>query len=205
MIKHIVLLKLSEDSIKQKNIIVERLNSLKDNIDFIRALEVGINFTDSPRAFDISLTVILDSKDDLERYAVHQYHLPILELLKSLNTESKVVDYEIAPKINSDEFGNATIIKKSNQYFDGQVTSRTVIDSDGKNKTLGVMMPGKYTFRTQSAEHMEILSGRVEVEVRGEEINKETIVGGEYFEVPANSSFDINVIDITDYCCTYID
>jgi len=205
MVKHIVFLKLSEDGNKQKNIIIERLNSLKDNISFIRALEVGVNFTDSQRAFDISLTVIVDSKEDLERYATHQYHLPIVELLKSLNTETKVVDYEIAHKNNDNEFGNATIEKRANQYFDGQVTSRTVIDSDGKNKTLGVMMPGKYTFETKSAEHMEILSGKVEVEVRGEEINKELIVGGEYFEVPANSSFDINVLEITDYCCSYID
>lgn len=205
MIKHIVLLKLSADGIAQKDIIVERLNSLKDNIDFIRALEVGINFTDTPRAFDISLTVILDNKNDLERYSTHPYHLPILELLKSLDIETKVVDYEIAPKTNSEEFGNATIIKKANQYFDGQVTSRTVIDENGKHKTLGVMMPGKYTFNTESAEHMDILSGKVEVEVRGEEINKETIADGEYFEVPANSSFDINVLEITDYCCTYMD
>ncbi|MEA3384008.1 MAG: pyrimidine/purine nucleoside phosphorylase [Campylobacterota bacterium] len=95
------------------------------------------------------------------------------------------------------------MIKKANLYFDGQVTSRTVVEADGSRKTLGIMMPGSYTFGTQEAEHMEILAGKVEVEF-SDDSNNETIVGGEYFEVPANSSFDIKVLEITDYCCTYI-
>ena len=65
-------------------------------------------------------------------------------------------------------------------------------------------MPGAYTFGTEQAEHMEILAGKVEVEFL-DDSNIEIIVGGEYFEVPANSSFDIKVLEITDYCCTYID
>ena len=66
------------------------------------------------------------------------------------------------------------------------------------------MMPGNYTFGTEDAEHMEIIAGHVEVEIKGEEGNMEVIKGGEYFEVPANSSFDIKVLEPTDYCCTYI-
>ena len=204
MIKHIVFLKLSQEGIKQKDLIVEKLNSLKDNIDFIRALEVGINFAKEDRAFDISLTVIVDSKEALDNYAKHEKHIPVIEFIKSLNTESKVVDYEIEKHKTDGEFGNASIIKKANQYFNGQVTSRTVIEANGSKKTLGIMMPGTYTFGTAQAEHMEILAGKVEVEFL-DDSNIETIVGGEYFEVPANSSFDIKVIEITDYCCTYID
>ena len=204
MIKHIVFLKLSQEGIKQKDLIVEKLNSLKDNIDFIRALEVGINFAKEDRAFDISLTVIVDSKEALDNYAKHEKHIPVIEFIKSLNTESKVVDYEIEKHKNDGEFGNASIIKKANQYFDGQVTSRTVIEANGSRKTLGIMMPGTYTFGTDQAEHMEILAGKVEVEFL-DDSNIETIVTGEYFEVPANSSFDIKVVEVTDYCCTYID
>ena len=44
------------------------------------------------------------------------------------------------------EFNNVTVVKKANQYFDGKVTSRTVKFSDGTRKTLGIMMPGEYTF-----------------------------------------------------------
>ncbi|MDX9742647.1 MAG: pyrimidine/purine nucleoside phosphorylase [Arcobacteraceae bacterium] len=94
--------------------------------------------------------------------------------------------------------------KKANIYFNGQVTSRTIIEADGTKKTLGIMMPGSYTFGTELAEHMEILSGEVEIELTGQGSNWEKISGGEYFEVPANSSFEIKVNTITDYCCTYI-
>ena len=202
MIKHIVFCKLP-DGFTQKDLLVEKLNNLKDEIDFIRALEVGIDFLQSERSYDLVLTVVLGSKEDLAAYATHEKHLPIIEFIKANAIETKVVDYEIAKQGEDGEFGNATIIKKANQYFDGQVTSRTVIEADGSKKTLGVMMPGTYTFGTVEAEHMEILAGHVEVEFP-DDSNKEVIKGGEYFEVPANSSFDIKVLEVTDYCCTYI-
>jgi uncharacterized protein YaiE (UPF0345 family) len=204
MIKHIVFFKLSPQGLEQKDRIIVKLNNLKNEIDFIRGLEVGVNFADEARAFDLSLTVVLDSKEDLNRYATHPNHVPVVEFLKSLNTETKVVDYEMEHKTTSEEFGNATIVKKANMYFDGGVTSRTVVEADGSKKTLGIMMPGSYTFGTEQAEHMEILAGEVEVTL-ADDSNIETIKGGEYFEVPANSKFDIKVNEITDYCCTYID
>ena len=202
MVKHIVLFKLSDDGLKQKDLIVEKLNSLKDDVQEVMALEVGINFTQSERVYDISLTVVVEDKEALQNYATNEKHLEVVEFLKLLDTTTKVVDYEIATTPIS-EFGNATIIKKANQYFDGQVTSRTVIESDGSKKTLGIMMPGNYTFGTELAEHMDILAGHCEIKFP-EDSNIETIKGGEYFEVPANSSFDIKVLEVTDYCCTYI-
>ena len=202
MIKHIVFFKLPEN-FTQKDLFIDKLNSLKDQINFIRGLEVGINFAQSDRAFDLSITVILDDKDALNSYATHENHIPVVEFIKNNGIETKVVDYEMAIT-PSEEFGNATIVKKANQYFDGQVTSRTVVEADGSIKTLGIMMPGSYTFGTEKAEHMEILAGCVEVEFP-DDSNKETIKGGEYFEVPANSSFNIKVLEVTDYCCTYID
>lgn len=203
MIKHIVFFKLSPEGLKNKDEIIIKLNNLKEEIDFIRALEVGVNFADEERAFDLALTVIVDSKEALDAYAKHPKHLPVVEFIKSLGTQSKVVDYEL-PKKSDGEFGNAKITKQANIYFNGQVTSRTIIEADGTKKTLGIMMPGTYTFGTELAEHMEILSGEVEIELSGQGSNWEKIVGGEYFEVPANSSFEIKVNTITDYCCTYI-
>ena len=46
------------------------------------------------------------------------------------------------------EFKDVTIIKKANIYFDGKVTSRSVIFPDGSRKTLGIMLPGEYEFNT---------------------------------------------------------
>jgi uncharacterized protein YaiE (UPF0345 family) len=204
MIKHIVFFKLSKQGMKQRDVIVEKLNNLKNEINFIRALEVGVNFTDEERAFDIALTVLVDDKDALQDYASHEKHVELVTFIKSLDTVAKVVDYEIKKEQPSKEFGNASIIKKANIYFDGKVTSRTVYENDGSRKTLGIMMPGTYTFAAQDAEHMEIIAGNVDVEVIGDGSNSENIKGGGYFEVPANTSFNIVVNEPTDYCCTYI-
>lgn len=99
---------------------------------------------------------------------------------------------------------NVELTKKANIYFDGKVTSRSFVDENGVKKTLGIMMPGEYTFGTNEAEHMEIIAGKVEVLVACGDSNWETYSAGEYFEVPANCSFDIKVLEITDYCCTFI-
>jgi len=45
-------------------------------------------------------------------------------------------------------FKNVELLKKANVYFDGNVTSRTFIDSDGSKKSLGIMMVGEYVFST---------------------------------------------------------
>jgi purine/pyrimidine-nucleoside phosphorylase len=101
------------------------------------------------------------------------------------------------------EFKNVTVNKKANIYFNGNVTSRTIIFPDGSKKTLGVMLPGEYEFNTDAKEIMEIMSGDLDVLLPG---NKEwkAIKGGESFEVPAKSKFGLKVKTITDYCCSFI-
>ncbi|THB72288.1 MAG: pyrimidine/purine nucleoside phosphorylase [Gammaproteobacteria bacterium] len=100
-------------------------------------------------------------------------------------------------------FENVTVVKKANVYFDGKVISRTVLFDDGSKKTLGFMMPGDYTFDTADKEIMEILDGELDVKLPGsDEWNK--IVGGESFEIPANSEFSMKVKTPADYCCSYL-
>ena len=65
------------------------------------------------------------------------------------------------------EFTNVTVSKEANVYFDGQVTSRTIIFADGTRKTLGVMLPGDYEFGTEVKELMEITSGELDVLLPG--------------------------------------
>jgi purine/pyrimidine-nucleoside phosphorylase len=101
------------------------------------------------------------------------------------------------------KFENVTIVKKANVYFDGKVSSRTVIFADGEKKTLGMMAAGDYTFGTNEKEIMEILDGQVAVRLPGE--SDWTDYGpNQTFEVPANAKFDIKVKTLTDYCCSYI-
>jgi purine/pyrimidine-nucleoside phosphorylase len=102
------------------------------------------------------------------------------------------------------EFKNVTVIKEANIYFDGKVTSRSVIFQDGSKKTLGVMMAGEYEFNTDKKEIMDIMSGELDVLLPGNDQWK-SIKGGESFEVPAKSKFGLRVKTITDYCCSYVD
>lgn len=95
MIKHIVFFKLSQDGINHKDEIVQKLTNLKNDIDFIVDLEVGINFAQEDRACDLSLIVVLNTKQDLEAYAIHDKHIPVVQFIKQYAIESKVVDYEI--------------------------------------------------------------------------------------------------------------
>jgi uncharacterized protein YaiE (UPF0345 family) len=102
------------------------------------------------------------------------------------------------------EFENVTIERQANLYFDGKVSSRTVIFPTGEKKTLGIMMAGEYRFDTAARELMEIQAGEVEVMLPGAS-DWQTFVAGSSFEVPANSVFDIKVLAVTDYCCSYFD
>ncbi|OHB66817.1 MAG: hypothetical protein A2Y77_14770 [Planctomycetes bacterium RBG_13_62_9] len=101
------------------------------------------------------------------------------------------------------EFENVTVVKKANVYFDGKVTSRTVVFPDGSQKTLGIMLPGEYSFNTADKEVMEILSGDLEVQLPGSD-KWTKVKAGEQFTVPAQSKFGLRVAALTDYCCSFI-
>ena len=100
------------------------------------------------------------------------------------------------------QFENVSVVKQANVYFDGNVTSRTLVFGDGSRKTLGIMLPGEYEFNTDDKELMEIYAGSLEVLLP--ESDWQTISGGQSFEVPANSKFQLKVSAITDYCCSFI-
>lgn len=101
------------------------------------------------------------------------------------------------------EFNNVTVVREANVYFDGKVTSRTVVFDDGSKKTLGFMLAGDYSFDTGAAEIMEMLGGSMDVKLAGESDWK-TYAAGSSFEVPANSNFELVVKEFADYCCSYL-
>jgi len=100
-------------------------------------------------------------------------------------------------------FKNVSVELAGNSYFDGAVTSRTIHFEDGSKKTLGFMLPGEYEFGTDAAELMEITSGELDVKLPASS-EWISIKGGESFNVPARSKFQVNVKNITDYCCSYL-
>lgn len=101
------------------------------------------------------------------------------------------------------QFENVTVVKSANIYFNGNVTSRTVIFADGRRITLGIMLPGEYEFGTEAAERMEILSGDLAVLLPGATEWRQ-VGGGGVFNVPAKARFQLKINAVTDYCCSYI-
>jgi uncharacterized protein YaiE (UPF0345 family) len=101
------------------------------------------------------------------------------------------------------QFEQVTVVKKANIYYDGKVTSRTVIFADGTKKTLGIMLPGEYEFGTDLKEIMEILAGELTIQLPGSSEWIDINGTGE-FTVPANSRFKLVVKTPADYICSYI-
>jgi uncharacterized protein YaiE (UPF0345 family) len=102
-----------------------------------------------------------------------------------------------------DQFENVTVVKKANVYFDGKVTSRTILFPNGEKKTLGILMPGEYEFGTADKEIMEVLAGEIKALLPGSN-TWESFKAGTSFEVPANSKFKVAMTEVSDYCCSYI-
>lgn len=103
------------------------------------------------------------------------------------------------------EFPNVTAVAKANVYFDGKVVSHSILFPDGSKKTLGLIYPGSYHFGTGKAERMEIVAGDCEVKLDGSDA-RDTYIGGQFFDVPANSGFDISVSEgICEYICSFLD
>ncbi len=94
MIVHIVLFRFKEEN-KEAHIekVSEMLNGLLESVPTLKSMEVGINYSDQERAMDLSLISTFDNKVGLEQYAIHPEHVKVVEYIRGVVTESKVVDY----------------------------------------------------------------------------------------------------------------
>lgn len=90
---------------------------------------------------------------------------------------------------------------KVNEYFSGNVKSMALQNSDGE-QTVGVMKAGKYRFSTSKKEYMFVASGKLRVKLPNETDLKEISSHGS-FEVEADRSFDVEVLEDTIYICRY--
>jgi hypothetical protein len=94
MIVHIVMFEFKDEN-KALNLakVKSKLEKLETKIECLRSMEVGVNFTESPRAMDMSLYSTFETKEDLATYATHPAHLEVVEFIKEVTVASKVVDY----------------------------------------------------------------------------------------------------------------
>lgn len=97
MIKHIVLFKIksSLNKIEIAQTLKKKLDLLPSKINEIVDFEVGINFMDSTRAFDIALISSFKNEQDLEKYRVHEEHQKVVEYIKMVVENIVATDYKM--------------------------------------------------------------------------------------------------------------
>jgi purine/pyrimidine-nucleoside phosphorylase len=105
--------------------------------------------------------------------------------------------------IMTTQFDNISVVKKANIYFDGKCVSHTVLFADGTKKTIGVIFPSSLTFNTGAPEVMELNAGKCRIRLK-DEAEWKTYEGGQSFNVPGNSSFDIETLETLDYVCHFV-
>ena len=101
-----------------------------------------------------------------------------------------------------DKYKDVNVDKIANIYFEGNVISRNIFLKDGSRKTLGVMLPGNYEFTTEARELMEIMSGKLNLKLQND-VDWKLIKFGMDFNIPKNSSFKVEVLELVNYTCSY--
>ena len=89
---------------------------------------------------------------------------------------------------------------KHNSYLDGKVQSLAVNTSEGP-ATAGGIEPGKNTFKTDSEERMQIVTGTLKAKLPG--AAWQAFTEGQFFVVPAHASFDVEAAADVAYLCHY--
>lgn len=95
MIVHIVMFEFKEEN-KAQNLVKTKamLEALVEKIEPLESMEVGIDFMQSERSFDLVLTSTFADKAGLSTYATHPAHLEVVDFIKAVTSLAKVVDYE---------------------------------------------------------------------------------------------------------------
>ena len=97
---------------------------------------------------------------------------------------------------------NVAVNPTANVYFDGKCVSHSIVFADGTKKSVGVILPSTLTFNTGAPEVMEINGGVCKVKLAGSDAVVD-YAGGQSFDVPGNSSFEIETIESLHYICHF--
>ncbi len=89
---------------------------------------------------------------------------------------------------------------KVNEYLQGKVKSLG-FELDGTQYTVGVMLPGEYSFDTEKEEHITVTIGEFNIRPPGADWKKAK--AGETVTIPADSAFDLKVEKPASYICMY--
>ncbi len=93
MVKHIVMYKLKDSSLENAQALKDKFKSMKGKIEVLKEIDAGVDVLKSARSFDVVLTCVFDSLEDMEIYKNHAVHIPVMEYVKSVVEVSHSVDY----------------------------------------------------------------------------------------------------------------
>lgn len=94
MLTHVVLFKLHDRSLENKQKFRDALETLRGKIPQIRAMQVGVNVVESTRAYDVALYQQFDSLAAMQEYQTHPTHQALLPYLRENSENTVAVDYE---------------------------------------------------------------------------------------------------------------
>lgn len=96
MVKHVLFVKLKDNSPEQCQKLKDLFLTMKDEIDFVRDVQVGIDFLHSERSYDVVLELVVDDREALDAYQAHPYHANVVKeyVLSVKEGTNHVVDYE---------------------------------------------------------------------------------------------------------------
>lgn len=96
MVKHIVTFKLTgtaEERLAVANQFKDALLALPEKIEVLRSIEVGVN-ENPAEDWDVVLTAVVDTMEDVSVYAKHPAHVAAAGLLAGHKEARACVDYE---------------------------------------------------------------------------------------------------------------
>lgn len=100
-VHHIVMWRLNgvtnDERTEQADRIVQAFESLRGHVPGLLRMEVGVNVIDAVDAWDLALSMVFASVDDLKAYNAHPRHLEIKSLVAPLRAARCQVDFRVAP------------------------------------------------------------------------------------------------------------
>ena len=95
MVKHILFVKMKDPTLQECEKVKELFLSMKEHIEYIRDLQVGIDYLHSKRSYDIVLELTVDDREALQNYQSDPYHVGTIKpYIHAVRSGSATVDYE---------------------------------------------------------------------------------------------------------------
>ena len=95
MLRHIVMIRFNDTDHKQANAETFRMKllALEKTVPELIKMEVGLNVNTKPSAFDLVLISDFEDEAGLDAYRIHPEHVKVVKFIKSVASETAVVDY----------------------------------------------------------------------------------------------------------------